>query len=382
MPERPSRVLIVTRNLPPLVGGMERLNLELARSIMADRELAVIGPKGSGQRLGLSSDRVAEVPTRPLPGFVARSAVRAIRMARRWMPGIVLAGSGLAAPMAYLAARACKARLVVYVHGLDLVVRSLPYRLFWLPAVRSADLVIANSRNTRRLALECGVPPCRVEVLNPGTDLPPDDGLARGRFRSASIPDGVPLLLSVGRLTRRKGIAEFVTHALPAILQRRPNAQLLVIGADATDAAMTGKASERARIEQAARDAGIAHAVSFMTHCDDAVLSDAYFAADVHVFPARDLPGDVEGFGMVAIEAAAHGLPTVAFDVGGVSDAIAAGQSGTLVAAGDFAEFSRAVLATLEGATPAIRDRCRVAAIRFGWEHFSARLRFLLNRFE
>ena len=54
-----------------------------------------------------------------------------------------------------------------------------------------------------------------------------------------------------------------------------------------------------------------------LARVDDQRLSDAYFAADVMVFPVLDLPGDVEGFGMVAVEAAAHGLPTVAFAVGG-----------------------------------------------------------------
>lgn len=380
MPEgaRP-RILLVTRNLPPLVGGMERLNLHLALALAGDHEVMVVGPGGCRDQLPSTPEQVAEAPARPLPWFLLRAAMLALAMARRWRPGLVLAGSGLTAPLAWLVARACGARLAVYVHGLDLVVRSLPYRLAWLPAVRRADLVIANSHNTRRLAIARGVGAERVAVLHPGTHLPPPDEAARARFRAAHALGDGPLLLSVGRLTPRKGLAAFVEHVLPAILREQPAAKLLVIGADATDAARPGRGSERERIGQAAQRASVAHAVAFLPPCDDAALAEAYFATDVHVFPVLDLPGDVEGFGMVAVEAAAHGLRTVAFDAGGVADAVVAGSTGTLVAPGDHAGFSHAVLATLAERTPAARERCRVAAARFGWERFDAGLRGLLD---
>lgn len=382
MPENRPRILLVTRNLPPLVGGMERLNLELARAITANGELAVVGPLGCAEWLELPTTRVSEVQIRPLPLFLARAASQAIRMGRRLRPDLVLAGSGLTAPLAFLAARACGARFVVYVHGLDLVVRSLPYRLLWLPAVRNADLVLANSRNTRQLAIDREVPVKRIAILHPGTDLPATDADARDRFRAKHIPDSGPLLLSVGRLTRRKGLAEFIEHSLPTILQHRPDVKLLVIGADANDAVRPGVASERARIERAAQRGSVSHAVTFMPPCDDGTLSDAYFAADAHVFPVRDLPGDVEGFGMVAIEAAAHGLPTVAFDAGGVADAVVAGQSGTLVVPDDYTAFAHAVLATLQEDASITREQCRGAAARFGWGCFGRRLGEMLDALE
>src|SRR3546814_1721721 len=79
----------------------------------------------------------------------------------------------------------------------------------------------------------------------------------------------------------------------------------------------------------------------------DRELEDAWAASAVHVFPVREIPGDPEGFGMVAMEAAAHGVPTVAYAVGGVPDAVLDGTSGVLVQPGDEVGFAEAVDRTL-----------------------------------
>jgi phosphatidylinositol alpha-1,6-mannosyltransferase len=114
--------------------------------------------------------------------------------------------------------------------------------------------------------------------------------------------------------------------------------------------------------------------------CDDRTLSDAFQAADVHIFPVRDTPGDVEGFGMVAIEAAAHGLPTVAFDVGGVADAVVAGRTGSLVSSSDYEEFASQVLQWLDRSRDErCRTSCRTASYRFSWERFDSELRSLIE---
>ena len=114
-----------------------------------------------------------------------------------------------------------------------------------------------------------------------------------------------------------------------------------------------------------------------MPPCDDASLSAAYRAANVHVFPVREISGDVEGFGMVAVEAAAHGLPTVAYAVGGVPDAVSDGVSGALVEPGDSAAFADAASRWLHADNDA-RAACRVFAERFAWPRFDAEIRRVL----
>jgi phosphatidylinositol alpha-1,6-mannosyltransferase len=272
------------------------------------------------------------------------------------------------------------ARSVVYLHGLDLIAESVVYRGIWIPLIRRMQWVLVNSRNTARLAENAGISKEKIRILHPGTDVPGYDPAAGRQFRERyALGDG-PLLLSVGRLTRRKGLAEFVEQCLPTLLKSVPEVVLLVIGDDARDALQKRYSSQLERIKQCAAAAGLGTAIRFMPPCDDATLSAAYAAADVHVFPVQDLPDDVEGFGMVAIEAAAHGLPTVAFDVGGVSDAVVEGRSGELVAPGDYGAMAAAIGRRLLGRNDAsARFACVDAARTFEWSSFGQRLRTLLD---
>jgi len=188
------------------------------------------------------------------------------------------------------------------------------------------------------------------------------------------------LLLSVGRLTQRKGLVEFITKALPAILSRYPDALLVIIGDEAVDALHGRAGSERERILVAARMAGTEQSLRFLGRCDEATLGAAYQAADVHIFPVIELPDDVEGFGMVALESAAHGLPTVAFAVGGVPDAVQDGHTGTLVEPGNYVALHTAVVRQLAQ----VRDgasitACRAFAADKAWPLFGERLCGLLS---
>jgi phosphatidylinositol alpha-1,6-mannosyltransferase len=376
--DRPG-ALLVTRNLPPLRGGMERLVQRIAFALSGRYALAVVGPRGCAAHLPPATP-VGEVAHRPLWRFLATGALAVRKFARGRGHALVFAGSGLTAPLAWWGARRTRARFVVYLHGLDIIAPSAIYQRCWLPFIRRADLVLVNSANTRRLAIGRGVPAQSIAILHPGTTLPGPDAGARHAFRAAHALQERPVLLSVGRFTARKGLAEFVALALPRILEEFPDALLLVIGADAADAVNASATSEHARLLRSADDAGVAAAVRVLPPCDDATLSAAYRAADVHVFPVLDHPGDVEGFGMVAIEAAAHGLPTVAFRVGGVPDAIVEGASGSLAEPADYPGFAAQVERWLRHDDPAgVRSACVTAAAAFSWERFDERLHALLE---
>lgn len=362
------RILLVTRNLPPLLGGMERLNWHMADELSHHADVRVIGPAGSAA-LAPPGVRVAEAPLRPLWKFLLRARVLARREALAWRPDIVLAGSGLTAPIALSAARMCGARTAAYVHGLDIMVKHPVYRALWLPALRRTDRVIANSRATAGLAREAGIEPGRIGIVHPGVELPPQlpEGEVVARFRAEHDLGDRRLLLSVGRLSARKGLREFVRDALPRIVDACPEVLLLIVG-DAPAQALHARAQTPESIRAAAEASDMVDRVRFLGKLSDDDLNAAFRSADVHIFPVRELPGDIEGFGMVAIEAAAFGVPTVAYAVGGVTDAVQEGVSGRLVRAGDAEAFADAVVEILQ--RPLGKGGIRAFSARFDWNHF------------
>lgn len=371
--------LLVTRNFPPLLGGMEKVNQHLLAALQPTWRAALCGPAGCAEYASPEVE-VKQCRVKPLPVFLVVTLWYAVRLAWRRKPEWVIAGSGLTAPIAWLGARCAGGRTAVYLHGLDIVAPSRAYQWLWLPFIRRCDLALVNSTNTARLAQNHGVRSDRLYVLHPGTDLPELNANAAHNFREHHGLGRRPLLLSVGRLTQRKGLAEFVARTLPVVVSHYQEALLLVIGEDASNALHTRTGSERERILAAANDAGVEKNLHFIGRCDEATLGAAYQAADLHIFPVLELPGDVEGFGMVALESAAHGLPTIAFAVGGVSDAVQDGRTGTLVESGDYGRLGEAIIRRLAQARDgSVTTICRDFASGKAWPVFGERMRDLLD---
>lgn len=371
--------MLVTRNFPPLLGGMEKLNWHLLSALRPVSRIALCGPAGCEAYVPLQTE-VRQARMKPLLVFLLATFWNAVYLSLRRKPAWIIAGSGLAAPIAWLAARCAGSRTAAYLHGLDIVAPSRVYQWLWLPFIRHCDIVLANSASTARLAQQRGVQADRLRVLHPGTDLPELDAVAACGFREQHGLGQCPLLLSVGRLTQRKGLPEFVAKALPAIVREYPETILVVIGVEATDALHTRSGSERERILSAAREAGVEQHLRFLGRCDEVSLSLAYQAADLHVFPVLELRGDIEGFGMVALEAAAHGLPTVAFAVGGVPEAVQDESTGSLVESGDYVGIAAAAIRWLKRTRGNdVSAACRAFAADKTWTAFGVRLRKVLG---
>lgn len=375
---RKPKILIVTRNLPPLVGGMERLNWHMADELSKQASVRMVGPF-SAAALKPETVTLDEVPLIPLPLFLLLSFLKGLWIALRWKPDVILAGSGLTAPLARLLSKLCGARSAAYLHGFDITVNHSLYRRLWRPTFKKLDRVIVNSTPTQALAIAAGVSQNNISIVYPGVSLPeasqPAESIAA--FKEKYGLTGKKILLSVGRLTTRKGLREFVELALPTIVKADPDAMLVVIGEAPKNSLGAGIQTVES-IQVQAEHAGVLEHIRFLGVITDKILlATTYEAADVHVFPVRDIPDDPEGFGMVAIEAAAHGLPTVAFATGGVVDAVAERRSGYLAKKNNYQDLSARTIELLQHSLP--DENIRRFAQRFEWAKFGQAVAKALN---
>ena len=363
------RILLITRNLPPLVGGMERLNWHMADELSKYAEVKVVGPTGAAA-VKPKNIQVLESPLKPLVLFMLIALCKAFWTAVCFKPNVIIAGSGLTAPLVWLVSRLTGAKAVVYLHGFDITAAHWVYQKIWVPFFKRMDCVIVNSTPTKILALNSGVLEKVISIVHPGVTLPvtaqPLNAIQS--FKKKYNLEHKKILLSVGRLTTRKGLKEFVENSLAYIVQQEPDVVLVVVGESPKNSLGAGLQT-REEILEAARKNQIENHILFLgVITDNEQLATIYEAADIHVFPVRYIPNDPEGFGMVAVEAAAHGTPTVAFATGGIVDAVAEGVSGYLVEKNNYSHLSKQVIALL--ANPLPKANIQDFARQFEWSRF------------
>ena len=363
------RILLITRNLPPLVGGMERLNWHMADELSKYAEVKVVGPTGAAA-VKPENVQVLESPLKPLVLFMLIALCKAFLTALCFKPNVIIAGSGLTAPLAWLVSKLTGAKSIVYLHGFDINAAHWVYQKIWVPFFKRMDCVIVNSTPTKILALNSGVLEKVISIVHPGVTLPvtaqPLNAIQS--FKKKYNLEHKKILLSVGRLTTRKGLKEFVESSLAYIVQQEPNVILVVVGESPKNSLGAGLQTREEILEVARQNQVETHILFLGVITDNEQLATVYEAADVHVFPVRHIPDDPEGFGMVAIEAAAHSLPTVAFATGGIVDAVENGVSGYLVEKDNYVELTQQVLFVLNN--PLDRQMIQMFSHKFAWESF------------
>lgn len=367
------RILLITRNLPPLVGGMERLNWHMADELSKYAEVKVVGPTGAAA-VKPENVQVLESPLKPLVLFMLIALCKAFLTALCFKPNVIIAGSGLTAPLAWLVSKLTGAKSIVYLHGFDINAAHWVYQKIWVPFFKRMDFVIVNSMPTKILALNAGVLEKKMSIVHPGVTLP-KTGQSPSTIQSFKKKYGLEhkkILLSVGRLTTRKGLKEFVENSLAYIVQQEPNVILVVVGESPKNSLGAGLQT-REEILEVAKQNKVENYILFLgVITNNEQLATIYEAADVHVFPVRHIPDDPEGFGMVAIEAAAHGLPTVAFATGGIVDAVKQNESGWLVEKNNYEVLAKKVIEVLK--QPRNIKKCQEFAKGFEWNTFGGKI--------
>jgi phosphatidyl-myo-inositol dimannoside synthase len=234
---------------------------------------------------------------------------RTLAEAPLFRPQAVLSGHVVTSPAARVIGKVARVPVIQYVHADELQMNAR-----MVAVAMGADAVVAVSGFAERLAISAGADPARVRRILNGVDLP-DRRRAERAVR--------PTLVTVARLEDSYKGHDVIIRALPLVRERVPDVEWLVVG----------DGSLRPKLERLAADQGVADAVRFLGAVSDADRDAALDRAHVFAMPSRLPPGGVggEGFGIVYLEAAAHGLPVVAGNVAGALDAVVHGETGLLV---------------------------------------------------
>jgi len=225
----------------------------------------------------------------------------------------------------------------------------------------------SNPVEAEQLVEYYDAPPERIELVPPGVDhafFSPGD---RRGARTALSLDERPTLLFVGRIQPLKGLA-IAVQALAELRSR--DARLVVVGGPSG----ADGPGEMAVVDALIDQLGVRDRITFVAPQPHHVLSTFYRAADVVVVPSRS-----ESFGLVALEAAACGVPVVAAAVGGLRTLVEDGVTGFLVDSRDPAEFAARIDALVESPAEAARigRAAALAANRYAWSSTAGRLRRL-----
>lgn len=243
----------------------------------------------------------------------------------------VLAGRALPEGLVALTVgrvRGCK--VLIYAHGEELTGwgRGWKFRTMCFTLQR-ADHVLANSDFTRDTLISLiGVQPERIVMTYPTVDVERlRPGLPFADLRAGiGLADGQRLVLSVGRLQRRKGFDQ-VVRALPGLLARGIDVHYAIVGIG----------DDRDYLLGLAREHGVTDRLHLLGHVEPADLPRWYNACDLFAMPNRDIHGDTEGFGLVFMEANACAKPVIAGRAGGTGSAVEDGLNGLRVDGEDVA---------------------------------------------
>ncbi|PEN06276.1 glycosyl transferase family 1 [Longimonas halophila] len=319
------------------VGGMQRVALKLNEALHERSE-----PPHVESVLLRSSWKWTPYK---VPFFLGKAAWRIRQAVLRNEADVVLFSSMVTAALAvplrgFLDRHNVKTAAIT--HGLDVTLSVSAYQWFVPKVFGALDAVLPVSRATGAACVARGMPADQVHVVPNGIDLdryaPPqsksemraDLSEALGS-KTAPLPNDALLLCSVGRQVKRKGVAWFVEHVMPTL----PEHVHYWIAGDGPQSSAIQDAIDRNNLNERVRRLG---------RISNPDLARLYRGADLFIMPNIPVEGDMEGFGVVMLEAGQCGCPSIAARLEGIQDVITEGENGHLVESENPASFREAIM--------------------------------------
>lgn len=376
---RMARTLLVTNDFPPRPGGIQSYVHALAMRLPPD-ELVVYAPRWRGDsHLRFDAEQPFQVVRHPTTLMVPTPLVlrRAAKLLRDERCDTVWFGA--AAPLALMSPplrRAGAERIVASTHGHEVGWSMLPAARQSLRAIGdTTDTITYVSKYTRRRFAAAFGSHSALEYLPPGVDsevFRPDPA-ARSELRARYGLGERPTILCLSRLVPRKG-QDMLIMAMREIKDRVDGAVLVIAGGGPYEEKLRGLAQAMELSDQ----------VVFTGRVPAAELAAHHTIADVFAMPCRTRGAglDVEGLGIVYLEASATGVPVVAGNSGGAPETVREGRTGRVVDGRSTAQISEAIVEILSDRDAAARMGAagrEWVSTQWRWDAFGARLRVLLD---
>lgn len=311
------KLLYVTRKYPPAVGGMENFSCNLYGGFDADRMEKDIISLGKSQK--------------NLIWFLPYALIKTLINARKY--DIIFIGDALLSSIGFFTKLLYpKKTVIVNVFGLDITFKNKLYQLYLKLFYNKFDAYIAISSETEKAFKNRGGK--RSCVISCGVDTEQFSGKCANYeeiCRKNDIRKEDIVLVTVGRLVKRKGAEWFVSNVMPLI--RDEKVKYLIIG----------DGEERENIAEKIKKHGLGDRVKMLGRIEADELNAVYTHADAFIMPNIHVDGDMEGFGLVAVEASLAGLAVFASGIEGIRDAVIDGKNGWIMESGNAGQYAERI---------------------------------------
>lgn len=266
-------------------------------------------------------------------------------------------------------------KTAVIVHGLDITTPVALYQGLVRYLFQRIDLVLPVSHATAKECVSRGLPESRIRIIHNGVsrhrfnESPPRQPARGVLSKQFSIDSGVALddiflLCSVGRHVLRKGYAWFIESVMPLL-------------PDDIHYFVAGVGPEYENILSSIRKSGLAKRVRLLGRLSESELEILYRGSDLFIMPNIKVENDMEGFGIVMLEAGMNALPSIASRIEGIAEVIQEGSNGHFVRSGDAEGFAEIICAYADGTRDL--ENARISTFEytsrtFGWETIAERV--------
>jgi phosphatidylinositol alpha-1,6-mannosyltransferase len=259
-----------------------------------------------------------------LPFFLLYAPIKAVLLAKNY--DVILLGSALLGNTAWLVKKLTSKPVCMVTHGLDLTWKNEFYQKLWVGKfIPSSDRLIAVGNETIRAGVQRGLPQDKFVFIPNGVDTE----RYLGNYSRKMLEDFLKrdltdkhVLLTSGRLAKRKGVAWFVENVMTKL-----NENIIYV--------IAGAGVDYDAIKNAIEKHGLGKRVLMLGYISDPDRNLLFNTCDLFIQPNIKIEGDIEGFGISVIEAGACKLPVIASRLEGLQDAIADGKNGFLIESGD-----------------------------------------------